>query len=40
MSENLSWSTSEDGLSDIIIETHTLNEDGTVTFVIYVPKLD
>ncbi|MBQ9608518.1 MAG: hypothetical protein IJV15_03630 [Lachnospiraceae bacterium] len=40
MSENFGWSTSEDGMNDLIIETYTLNEDGTVTFVIYVPKLD
>lgn len=37
MSGNFGWSSSENGLEDLQIETHTLNEDGTVTFVIYVP---
>lgn len=38
MSENIMYSSSEEGLQDLRIETHTLNEDGTVTFVVYVPK--
>ena len=38
MSDKFGWSSSEDGLKSLWIETYTLNEDGTVTFVIYVPK--
>ena len=37
MSDRFGWASSE-GLLDLWIETYTLNEDGTVTFVIYVPK--
>lgn len=29
---------SGDTLNDLLIETHTLNSDGTVTFVVYAPK--
>ncbi|MBR1391259.1 MAG: hypothetical protein IJ567_07450 [Lachnospiraceae bacterium] len=41
MQKNFSWSASGDGpgsMEGLVIETNTLNEDGTVTFVIYVPK--
>lgn len=38
MSVKFGWSSSEDGLKSLWIENYTLNEDGTVTFVIYVPK--
>lgn len=38
MSERLNYSYSENGLDSLVIETFTLNEDGTVTFVIYIPK--
>ena len=37
MAKDFQYSYSE-GMSDLLIYTHTLNEDGTVTFVIYVPK--
>lgn len=33
-----SYSYSDDGLESLYIETHTLNEDGTVTVAIYRPK--
>lgn len=33
------YSYEEDGLESLIIDVLTLNEDGTITFVIYVPKL-
>ena len=38
MSENFSYSSSEDGMKDLVIETYNLNQDGTVTCVIYEPK--
>ena len=38
MWDNFGWSASENGLEDLLIETFTLNEDGTVTYAIYVPK--
>lgn len=38
MSENFSYSSSENGIKDLVIETYTLNKDGTVTCVAYVPK--
>lgn len=38
MSEAFGYSYSEDGLDSLIIDTYTLNEDGTVTFKIYIPK--
>ena len=38
MSENFGYSSSEDGMKDLVIETYNLNQDGTVTCVIYEPK--
>lgn len=38
MSEAFGYSYSEDGLDSLVIDTFTLNEDGTVTFKIYIPK--
>lgn len=38
MSEHFNSSYSEDGLNALAIETFTLNENGSVTFVIYTPK--
>lgn len=38
MSDTFYWSSSEDGAKSLLIETYTLNDDGTVTFVVYVPK--
>ena len=38
MSEHFYYSYSEDGLDSLVIQTFTLNEDGTVTFQIYIPK--
>lgn len=38
MSGQFSYSYGEGGLDSLYIETFTLNEDGTVTFMIYVPK--
>jgi len=40
MSEIFSYSYSDNGLKDLIIQTYTLNEDGTVTFAAYIPKED
>lgn len=34
----ISGCVSGDTLDDLLIETHTLNSDGTVTFVVYAPK--
>ena len=39
MSPYFSYSYSEDGLKDLLIDVFILNEDGTVTFVLYRPKL-
>lgn len=38
MCERFDWSSSGD-LESLLIDTFTLNEDGTVTFVVYVPNL-
>ncbi|MCI8991557.1 MAG: hypothetical protein HFG80_02340 [Eubacterium sp.] len=38
MSDSFSCSYSDGGLDSLIIDTFTLNEDGTVTFKIYIPK--
>lgn len=38
MSNCFGYSYSDDGLSSLIIDTFTMNEDGTVTYVVYVPK--
>ncbi|SFB15500.1 hypothetical protein SAMN05216249_1119 [Acetitomaculum ruminis DSM 5522] len=38
MSDKFSYTSSEKGLKDLLIETYTLNEDGTVTYLIYQPK--
>lgn len=38
MSDSIGYSYSEDGLADLRIEVFILNEDGTVTFVVYQPK--
>lgn len=38
MSKNIDASYSDRGFDDLILETYTLNEDGTITFAIYVPK--
>ena len=38
MSKGIGASYSDGGLDDLILQTFTLNEDGTVTFAIYVPK--
>lgn len=37
MSNCFGYSYSEDGLRGLMIDTFTLNEDGTVTYVVYVP---
>ena len=39
MSPYFNYGYSEDGLKDLLIEVFILNEDGTVTFVLYQPKL-
>ncbi len=39
MSPQFSYNYSEDGLKDLLIEVFILNEDGTITFVLYQPKL-
>ena len=38
MSKNFSCISSENGIKDLVIDVHTLNKDGTVTVVLYVPK--
>nr|MDE7031542.1 hypothetical protein [Lachnospiraceae bacterium] len=38
ISDSIGYSYSEDGLADLRIEVFILNEDGTVTFVVYQPK--
>lgn len=38
MSPYIGCSYSDDSLDEMIIQTYTLNEDGTVTFALYVPK--
>lgn len=38
MDGNFSYGYSDEGLASLVIETYTLNEDGTVTFAIYIPK--
>lgn len=38
MSELFSCSYSDDGLKGLVVQTYTLNEDGTVTFAAYIPK--
>ena len=38
MCQDFDYSYADDGLKDLKILTYTLNEDGTVTFVVYVPK--
>lgn len=38
MSPDFGCSYGEDGLDDLIIDTYTLNEDGSVSFVAYIPK--
>ena len=38
MSDCFGYSYTENGLSSLLIDTFTLNEDGTVTYVVYVPK--
>lgn len=38
MSNCFGYSYTEAGVSSLIIDTFTLNEDGTVTYVVYVPK--
>lgn len=38
MSDLFGYSYTETGLQNLVIETFTLEEDGTVTFVVYVPK--
>jgi hypothetical protein len=37
MSNNIEYFSFGDGIEDIYIETHTLNEDGTVTYELYEP---
>ncbi len=37
MSDSFGYSYSEDGISSLVIETFTLNEDGTITYVVYTP---
>ena len=39
MSNNIEYFSFGDGIEDIYIETHTLNEDGTVTYELYEPIL-
>lgn len=38
MSSFFSFSYSDEGLDSLYIDTYTLNEDGTVTFIVYKPK--
>lgn len=38
MLDNFSYSYSDKEMDSLVIETYTLNEDGTVTFVVYIPK--
>ena len=38
MSPNFTYSVGDDGIKSLLIVTHTLNPDGTVTVVVYSPK--
>lgn len=38
MSEDIGYNYSDDNIESLLFETFTLNEDGTVTYAIYVPK--
>lgn len=38
MCDQYSYDYSDDGLDSLVIEVYTLNEDGSVTFAIYIPK--
>lgn len=40
MSSNFDYSCSDDEMESLLISTYTLNEDGTITFVVYSPKMN
>lgn len=38
MSENIGYNYSEEDIESLLLETFTLNKDGTVTYAVYIPK--